>query len=469
MNLKLNNQLAHLPNEVTITRFEKHQSCLELFLSWPETGDTACPCCGSLYCISKGRSATKTIYHIPIGFSATFLTFSLQRFRCKDCGKYFTESPPWLHPSLRLSMELYLSICSSLQSVSSIRQISQELHIPEKTVSSTMNSVSFDLPHHLPRTLCIDEFRGDTGVWDSEHSRFVTSKFHCNISDGDAGCVLDVLPRIDLAYLEQYIRQFPIEERSCVKYFCTDMHGGFLSFARRFFPGVIICVDMFHVVQMLNENITAIRRRLQNELRDKAAFAKSRGNPALSRSFTDQYSLLKGSSRILLTAEANQQASWKHHTQRNLMRLKEIFALSPELEEAYVALQEFHQIIRTPQYALKRGLFSSFLDTYCHSEQEGLRHVANTFRRNRNYIQNTWKYDRSNAVCEGLNNRIKVLKRNAYGQHNFHNFRQRILFACGGIHIVRDACSIASVRKGSSSMDPPQKADPIIGEVQHDD
>lgn len=447
MSLKLNNQLAHLPNEVQITRFEKHQDCLELFLTWPKAEDTACPHCGSHNCIGKGRSAVKTVYHIPIGANATFLTFSLQRFRCKDCGKFFTESPDWLHPSLRLSLDLYLSVCSSLQSVASIRQISEDLRIPEKTVTSVMNSVTFGRPIRLPGTLCIDEFKGDTGVWDSERSRFVTSKYHCNISDGDAGCVLDVLPQIDLAYLEQYISQFSLAERSSVKYFCTDMHGGFLSFAKKHFPGVIICVDMFHVVQMLNENINSIRRSLQNEFRDKAAFFKSRENLSLSKLYTDQYLLLKGSSRILLTAEANQRVAWNHHFDRNLKRLNEVLSLSPELKDAYDALQEFHVIIRTPQYALKRAMLSSFLDTYCHSEYPGIRHVAHTFRRNRNYIQNTWKYQRSNAVCEGLNNRIKIIKRNAYGQHSFHNFRQRILFACGSTHFIKDTCSIASVRK----------------------
>ena len=454
MSLKLNNQLAHLPNEVQITRFERHQSCLELFLSWPKPGDITCPYCKSHCCICKGRSAVKTIYHIPIGANSTFLTFSLQRFRCKDCGKFFTESPEWLHPSLRLSFDLFLSICSSLQSVASIRQISEDLRIPEKTVTAVMNSITFRRPARLPRTLCIDEFKGDTGVWDSEHSRFVTSKYHCNISDGDLGCVIDVLPQIDLAYLEQYIRQFSFAERSTVKYFCTDMHGGFLSFAKRHFPGVIICVDMFHVVQMLNENITGIRRFLQNDFRDNAAFAKSRGNLSLSKLYTDQYLLLKGSARILLTARDNQHEAWKHHFDRNLRRLDEVLSLSPELKDAYDALQEFHVIIRTSQYALKRAMFSSFLDTYCHSEYQGIRHVAHTFRRNRNYIQNTWKYRRSNAVCEGLNNRIKILKRNAYGQHSFHNFRQRILFACGGAHFIKDTCSIASVKKAHADKEP---------------
>lgn len=167
MNLKLNNQLAHLPNEISISRYEIHQRCLELFLSWPEDKYAFCPACKSYSCIKKGHSSVKTVYHIPIGTSSTFLTFA--------------------------------------------------------------------------------------------------------------------------------------------------------------FPDVIICVDMFHVVQMLNENINSIRRYLQNEFRDKATFAKSQGNLSLSRKYTDQYILLKGASLILLTAEANQFESWKQHREKNLLRLEKIF------------------------------------------------------------------------------------------------------------------------------------------------
>ena len=446
-NLKLTNQLAHLPNDVRITKYESHQTYFELFLSWPEDPETRCPCCESVNFIGKGRSSVKTVYHIPIGGAATYLTFSLQRYRCKDCGKYFTESPYWLHPYLKLSMDLYLSICASLQSVTSIKQISEDLHIPEKTVTATMNSVHFDHPISLPETLCIDEFKGDTGFWDQNKKRFITNKFHCNIADGDSGCVVDVLPRMDLQYLEKYIKQFSPAKRARVKYFCTDLHGGFLTFAKKYFPNVFICVDMFHVVQLLNDNLHQIRRKIQNDLQNKADDAKLKNDSGTCKYMTDQYNLLKSSSRLLLTAEANQTDSWKRHVERNKRKLDVIFGLYPELKEAYDALQDFHRIIRTPQYGAQRIMFSDFLDNYTASDYESIRHVAFTLRRNRNYIQNTWKQNKSNAVCEGLNNRIKVLKRNAYGQHSFPNFRQRILFACGYTQFVKDTYSIVSVRK----------------------
>lgn len=39
-----------------------------------------------------------------------------------------------------------------------------------------------------------------------------------------------------------------------------------------------------------------------------------------------------------------------------------------------------------------------------------------------------WKYGKSNGRSEGLNNKVKVLKRVAFGLHNFDSFRRRILW-----------------------------------------
>ena len=44
-------------------------------------------------------------------------------------------------------------------------------------------------------------------------------------------------------------------------------------------------------------------------------------------------------------------------------------------------------------------------------------------------IINSVVYGYSNGFTEGINNKIKVLKRNAYGFHNFTTFRKRILLS----------------------------------------
>ena len=58
----------------------------------------------------------------------------------------------------------------------------------------------------------------------------------------------------------------------------------------------------------------------------------------------------------------------------------------------------------------------------------GLRRVLRTFIKLQRYIGHTFKYKHlTNGRIEGLNNKIKVLKRIAYGYRNFQNFRTRIL------------------------------------------
>ena len=44
------------------------------------------------------------------------------------------------------------------------------------------------------------------------------------------------------------------------------------------------------------------------------------------------------------------------------------------------------------------------------------------------YIQNTCEHPtRTNGPIEGINNKIKVLKGNAYGFRNYYHFRNRII------------------------------------------
>ncbi|MBM6949563.1 transposase, partial [Mordavella massiliensis] len=58
------------------------------------------------------------------------------------------------------------------------------------------------------------------------------------------------------------------------------------------------------------------------------------------------------------------------------------------------------------------------------------------------YIQNSWKYGKSNGLSEGLNNKIKVLKRVSFGLHSFEAFRRRILLTCGKLKFSKDPLTV---------------------------
>ena len=89
------------------------------------------------------------------------------------------------------------------------------------------------------------------------------------------------------------------------------------------------------------------------------------------------------------------------------------------------------------------------------SEVPEVRSVSNMVLHWRVYIQNTWKYGKSNGVCEGYNNRIKVLKRTCSGLHNFESFRKRILLTSGVTQFVTNPASLFQrnrTKKGDSPL-----------------
>ena len=51
------------------------------------------------------------------------------------------------------------------------------------------------------------------------------------------------------------------------------------------------------------------------------------------------------------------------------------------------------------------------------------------------YIENMFKPNITNGLIEGLNNKIKSIKRTAFGYSNFSNFKKRILIQVGIISI----------------------------------
>lgn len=85
--------------------------------------------------------------------------------------------------------------------------------VSESIVYSILDLISFDTVSKLPETIAIDEFKGNSGIWDSDRHRWLKGKYHTNIVNGDGRSVIDVLPVIRAADLKKYFRHFPKSER----------------------------------------------------------------------------------------------------------------------------------------------------------------------------------------------------------------------------------------------------------------
>ncbi|VDN48068.1 conserved protein of unknown function [Petrocella atlantisensis] len=100
---------------------------------------------------------------------------------------------------------------------------------------------------------------------------------------------------------------------------------------------------------------------------------------------------------------------------------------SSRLRTAYLLKEKFYDFVDAPDKdtALKR-LKEWYVFVATQNEPEFIT-CMNTIINWQKYILNSFTCPYTNGYTEGVNNKIKVLKRNAYGMRNFNRFKNRIL------------------------------------------
>lgn len=283
--------LLKLPPEVSIRHIEAHSDYDDISIDVPSPVRRICPRCGSSECVIKNSRSIQTVNHIPYGGRPVRLSYNRCRLRCKSCGSTFFQIPDWILPQLRMTKMLYIRIFHSLTATVSIRRIAIDNGLSESTVHTVLDHIVIPPINTLPKTLCLDEYRGNSGWWNPKRSKWDVNKFHCIVVDGDNGAIVEVLPQRDLTYLKKYFSQFHLEIRRGVQFLCSDMYEGFISLAK-IFPNAKVCIDNFHVIQRLNQSISEVRRRHQNFF--------------LDQNDMDSYKLLKGIRHKLTVREDRQ-------------------------------------------------------------------------------------------------------------------------------------------------------------------
>ena len=100
------------------------------------------------------------------------------------------------------------------------------------------------------------------------------------------------------------------------------------------------------------------------------------------------------------------------------------------LRWAYSIVQMLFDIIDEKQPEKKLHLFKEFMIYVDKSNLPEFQKHLQSYLKWYKYIVNSFYTDYSNGITEGLNTKIKTLKRVSFGFRNFNNFRLRILMAC---------------------------------------
>jgi len=365
-----------------------------------------CYCCDHIFDnkIIKHGFKSSTIKIPSISGFCSYLKLRKQRYFCKHCNSTFTLRTCVINKNCFISNNSKLSIALSAKEKISEKDIAKSHNVSHSTVNRIIDSFySHYKPkyNYLPRHLCFDEFKS------VKSAAGAMSFIFC---DSDTGKIVDIVEDRRLHVLKSYFLRYSKPARCAVKTIVIDMYSPYISLIKSIFPNAKIIIDKFHIVQLLSRALNKTRIRIMNK--DKK-----------------NYNKLKRYWKLLLkdVSNVNYENYHYHSCFRNQMReidiINYLLDLDPELKATYQLYHDFRFCIQTKNFNLLNKLITNCDDNI----SDYMKTSIKTIKKYIDYVDNTLKYGYSNGVLEGINNKIKVIKRIAFGYRSFYHFKNRIL------------------------------------------
>ena len=331
----------------------------------------------------------QTVKELPAFGKTVRLSLRKRRYIC-SCGKHILEPVPFLPRYQRMTQRMVISILEKLSDVRSYSALADEFGLSVSTVIRLFNNIHFPKPDKLPEAIGIDEFKGNSGG----------QKYHCILTDLKTGRVIDILRT---RYEHELIDYFKGYERGEVKYFVSDMYSTYAEIAKTFFPKAIYVIDKYHWIRQAVWAFEAVRKETQKK-------------------FSKEYRIyFKHSRKLLLKRECNL-------TDEELQQVNIMLYASADLSTAYFLKEQLYYTLSVKNPEERKKALAKWIKNAADSGIPAFERCAATYSKWFYPILNSLNCSYTNGFTEGCNNKIKVLKRNAYGCHNFKRFRNRILY-----------------------------------------
>mgnify|MGYP000414115201 CR=1 FL=1 len=376
--------------DVIATKIEETEKEIEIHIEL-EAKEHRCPCCcADTKHIHDYR--IQRVADIPYRSKALTLVYRKRRYVCPHCGKRFYESNNFLPRYHQMTNRLAAYIIERLRNTDSFTKVSKETGRSVSTVIRIFDLVSFGKPE-LSKVVSIDEFKGNTNK----------NKYQVIITDPETHRVLDILPKRTKYELITYFKQYDQEKRADVKYFVSDMYKPYREISETYFKNATIITDKYHWIRQAVWSVERVRKRIQ-------------------KSFSKQYRIYFKHSRKLLLAHYDKLNN-EQKQQVNVM-----LSVSADLSTAHFLKELLYRILEIDD---KKKAEKELRDWIEEAEESGIEEFRASVTAYKNWfpqIMNSLCQPITNGFTEGCNNKIKILKRNAYGYRRFDRFRKRILF-----------------------------------------
>lgn len=378
-----------------------------------EIGHTNCGRCGRE--ISKFHSHDRaiTLRHLPILGHQVYISLKPKRYECPFCStkkkrKISTQQLEWYHPKsghtkIYEEKVLLQLVNSTIQDVSIKENLGYGavVGIVKRWVATEVDWFEYE----RLELIGIDEIALKKG-----HNNYVVV-VTTRLRDGRLK-VLAILPNREKETIKNFLKCIPTRLKRSIHTVCTDMWTAYINAATEVLDKAVVVVDRYHVAKKYRDCVDKLRQQEMKRLKTELS--------------TEQYATIKGALWPFRKNKAE-----LHPTETEL--LNRLFLFSPSLELAYDFRETLTAIfeknltksqataaIKDWRIAVEASPLSCFLPFFT---------TLDTYL---DQITNYFLHRDSSGFVEGLNNKIKVLKRRCYGLLNPDHLFQRLFLDLEG-------------------------------------
>lgn len=356
------------------------------------TSTAICPKCGATT-DKLHQNYQLTLRDIDWAEHNIYLRVNRRQMRCDCCGQKFREELDFVNKKRNYTKRFAIQIIQEVIE-SDIKNVSQRNHLSEQEIETILKDAVKELKIQKPSNLTklgIDEIAVVKGQ----------GNYYVVLIDIEQGIPVGFVEQRTSESLFNYLSAWGKDVLSQIQEVSIDLWKPYKKVAEKLIPQAVIVADRFHVMKQVNKELDSQRKKAKREAQAQ------KQEQLLSGLNKSKYSLLKNE---------------KDLTQEQARKLEEVRQVCPQIAQMHSLKEKFREIFEN-NFNWVEGLLS--LGEWLKDAKEHYPQSFGTIRRWIGEIIAYFDARTTQGVVEGINNKIKLIKRRGYGFRNFDNFSSR--------------------------------------------
>lgn len=394
---KLLTELLNLSG-IKVTSYRQHEGIGIILQVESLNKESICPHCST----SSHRLHQNHRYlvkDLPVSGQTVYLEVNRRQFKCNSCRKPFSENLNFLRKRRTYTKRLARSIVQEVLE-NDIHSVAKKSHVTTEEIETMIKDIAQELlpskPTELKR-LGLDEIAFVKG-----------QRNYCAVLiDLDKSKVVAILSERTQEKIRETLSEWGWEVLELIEEVSIDLWKPYKSLVEDLMPSAQVVADRFHVMAQVNKELDNQRLHQKREaVRNKK---QPEAEETLAGITKSKYALLKNELNL---------------NEQQKLKLEQVKKVAFVLGRMHELKEELRDIFETSNDWLS-GLFN--LGSWLLSAANYFPKSCQTIRSWLDEIIAYFDNRTTNGVVEGINNKLKLIKRSAYGFRNFNNFRIRCL------------------------------------------